>query len=55
MERKEITLEDLQEAELNGLSHILDNLEVTGTAVVRDKDGYNKGEIELTSIKSEDK
>jgi hypothetical protein len=51
-DRKEITLGQLNEAVKNGLHHILENVEVKATVVVRDKDGKLKrkltaGEVEL--------
>jgi len=52
-DRKEISLADVADAQRKGLNHVLDNLEVSGTVVVRDSDGNIKGEFELTKIEED--
>lgn len=48
--RREISLDDLADAKKRGLDHILDNMEVKGVAVIKDKHGNVKGKLNLTRI-----
>lgn len=53
MSRVQITLEEAIEAKKKGLNFVLDNIQVQGVAVIKDKDGNVKGEMELTSIQED--
>ncbi len=49
--RKEITMAEVAEAQRKGLDYILDNLEVTAIATVKDKDGNVKGTFKMSNDK----
>lgn len=49
-EREEISLEKLAQQMKAGKTHLLDQIQVRGTAVIRDKDGNVKSTLELTNL-----
>ena len=53
-ERREISVTELAKAKEQGLNYILDNVEVEGVAVIKDKHGNVKGELKITRIDEDD-
>ncbi len=51
-DRKEITVAQLADARRKGLNFILDNLEITAVATVRDKDGNVKGKFDMRNVEN---